>query len=1210
MTFPSTTKTFHEPAATPSIRRRLSLAMVVATGMVLTFALTYMVRTWEKGVVDAEFERRATNHTIVLQARIEQHVELLESLAGLYAASNVVERGEFHRFVQPILARHSEVQGYGWNPRVRHEERASFEAAARRQGLSGFQITELGENGEKVPAVRRDHYVPAFYLEPLNGNEQAIGYDIASEDTRREALESARDSGQAFTTRWIRLLQETEDHYGILIVRPVFAEDSSLETIQQRRDALRGYLVGVFRIGDMLENAIDPAQPAGLDFWVGQPDASPYPAPSYFHPSRTRTGEDIRPRFTASTPTRTRLLSRVLRFPGQEWSITYAPAPAFFASHARYAAIGVLLAGIVLTALLGLYLLRMQRDAHQVAALNERLMAANDNLQREIAERVGTEKALSTSEQIYRGLVENAPEAITILDVQRGHLIEANPHTEELFQLSRQQLLRIGPTEFSPEYQPDGRRSDLAAREYIQRAVDGDTPVFEWMHRDATGRNIPCEVRLLRLPDPDHVLVRGTILDIRDRKRAESLQERLGRILDNSTNEIYVFDAETLQFEQVSAGARVNLGYSAQEIAGMTLVDIKPAFSKARFLRETLPLVEGEQNRMRFRTMHQRKDGTQYPVEVTLQLSRQETPPVFVAIVEDITERLAAEKALRESEAYNRTLFEESPIGLLLCDREGNVIDVNPAFAAILGRSVEETKKLTHRDFTPEKYADDEGAQIERLEREGGYGPYEKEYLHKDGHLVPVRLTGRILKRDGRQYIWSSVEDITEYKQARDRIDHLAFHDALTDLPNRELLRDRLKHAIQLSQRNRKLVGVMFLDIDRFKTINDSLGHSCGDQLLRLVAGRLRSNVREADTVARFGGDEFVVIVEGLSDLEELEKLAGTVIESMKIPFHVENRDLFVTTSIGIALGSEDTAGVDALISQADMAMYRAKESGRNNYQVHSADMGVRVSARAAIESDLRGALERNELLFYLQPILTLDDPKVLGMEALMRWKHPQRGLVNPAAFIPVMEDSGMIVPASRWILEKSCRYLAAARKAGQPALSLSVNFSAPCLYETGIVDFVQQALADCGLAPADLTIEITESTLFQDPSRVNPVLQSFKEMGVQIALDDFGTGQSSLSHLRQFHIDIVKIDRTFIRDIPGDSNDCQLVSAIIAMAHRLKKHVVAEGVENDAQLAFLRQQGCDRVQGYLFSPPLPTEEIPAYLSQDPMAKAPFDSPR
>ena len=462
--------------------------------------------------------------------------------------------------------------------------------------------------------------------------------------------------------------------------------------------------------------------------------------------------------------------------------------------------------------------------------------------------------------------------------------------------------------------------------------------------------------------------------------------------------------------------------------------------------------------------------------------------------------------------------------------------------------------------------------------------------------------------KDGKKHIWSSVEDITDYKQARDRIDHMAFHDALTNLPNRELLRDRLEHAISLAHRNQNLVGVMFLDVDRFKIINDSLGHSVGDQLLRKIADRLTSTVREADTVARFGGDEFIVIAEGISDRHQLEKLAKGIIERMAEPFRVGAHELFVTTSIGIALISDDSANADALIAQADIAMYSAKDSGRNNFQFHSLDMGQRVSQRAAIESDLRGALERDELHFHLQPIMDLQTRLPIGMEALMRWEHPKRGMVNPAEFIPVMEESGMIVPASRWILKQSCQYLAAIRKETQKELAIAVNFSAPCFYDSGIAEFVGHTLTACGIRPQDLILEITESTLFTDPQHVRPVLEDLKAMGVQIALDDFGTGQSSLSHLRNFPIDIVKIDRGFIRDVPVDENDCELVSAIIAMAHNLNMCVVAEGVEQDAQLAFLRKRGCDRVQGYLFSPPLPGDEMLNYLVEAPERRAATDS--
>ena len=1180
---------------------RRSIAAILLVGLVLTIAAYLLVRNWEHQVLQVNLERQAGAHIAIVQSTIDQHVELLESLAGLFASSNRVDRYEFRHFAEPLLKRNPEIQAFGWNPLIRSEARASFEANARQEGLPGFSITELNAAGEKVPARQRAEYLPAFFLEPLDGNARALGFDIASEPTRLEALEEARDLGRAMATRWIRLVQETGDQYGILMIRPVYRRDAALDTVQQRREALTGYVLGVFRIGDMIEEALRPAAPAGLDFWVYEGSETIDPNLTYFHPSRSRTAGDITPRFVTAGPEPGHVepLRLMLQLPGRSWTMAYSPAPVFLATHKHYAALTALLGGIFITALLGVYLLFLVRNSERNLLLGQQLASTNDELKREIGERLETEKALSSSEQAYRSLVENAPEAITILDVGLGHLVEVNPHATQLFAMTREQLLSGGPADFSPEYQPDGRRSDSAAREYVQRAVDGETPIFEWMHQDANGEKISCEVRLSRLPNPNRVLVRGTIADIRDRKKAEGLRERLGRILDNSSNEIYVFDADTLRFTQVNASARANLGFSSDELAGMTPMDISPEFSMQAFQQHLEPLRSGLINDLRFQSVHQRKDGSRYPVDVSLQLSRHEDPQVFVAILQDMTERLETENALRESESYNRTLFEESAIGLLLCDMKGSIVDANPAFATIIGRPVEEIQHLRCSEITPESFIAEDRQHLEVLERDGRIGPYEKEFIHSDGHRVPVRLTGRILLKDGKRYVWSSVEDITDYKRARDRIDHLAFHDSLTDLPNRELVRDRLQHALQLAHRNGTLVGALFLDIDRFKTINDSLGHAFGDELLKQVAERLKRNVREADTVARFGGDEFIVIAEGLSERVQLDELATALIDCMRAPFHVDARELFVTTSIGVALGPAEGVDVDTLIARADMAMYKAKESGRNNYQFHSPEMGKVASLVTAIENDLRGALVREELLVYLQPIHSVATQRTVGMEALMRWRHPERGLVSPAEFIPVMENSGMIVPASRWILQASCRFLKSVREVTGQELSIAVNFSAPCFYDAGITEFVAETLTANGIEARQLTMEITESTLFQDPERVYPILQGLKQLGVQIALDDFGTGQSSLSHLRNFPIDIVKIDRSFIRDVPDQESDCKLVSAVIAMAQNLNKTVVAEGVEQEAQLAFLTERECDRVQGYFFSPPLPEEEMLAYLQTD-----------
>ena len=804
--------------------------------------------------------------------------------------------------------------------------------------------------------------------------------------------------------------------------------------------------------------------------------------------------------------------------------------------------------------------------------------------------------SLKFSEEQYRTLVECAPEAIVVVCLDSGLFVEANRLAEMLFGMPRARLLQHSPAALSPLTQPDGRPSATAALQYMQQAIAGETPTFDWLHTNAAGQEIPCEVRLVRLPDENVGLVRASIVDITARKKAEELQKRLGRILDNSSNEIYVFDAETLLFTQVNKGARDNLGYSMEDLMTLTPVDIKPEFDEQQFRDTVAPLQDGSQHRLTLKTVHERRNGTTYPVEVSLHLSREETPAVFVAIIQDITERIVAERALRDSQHYNRMLFEESTIGLALCRRNGEIVDLNPAFAAIMGLAVDLALALNFWDITSDTYATDQKLQRERLERTGRYGPYESEYTHVDGHSVPVRLAGMILDRNGEEFIWSRVEDITDYKLTRARIDHLAFHDGLTNLPNRALMQDRLEHAINVAHRSGKSTGILFLDIDRFKTINDTLGHSVGDHLLRQVGDRLGATVRKADTVARFGGDEFVIIAEHLSGRETANALADKIIASFEEPFQVGTSELFVTASIGIAVSPEDGTDIDKLIGRADIAMYQVKESGRNGHQVYSQQVADRVIQRTNMENDLRHALVRDEFLSHYQPIVDLKTGQTRSIEALMRWRHPERGFVAPSEFIPILEDAGMIVPATRWMLRTACEQCRTINDDAQIDLSVAVNFSARCFHEEDIADYVFRTLEAAGLEPRRLIIEITESTLFQEPVHVRTVLEELQANGIRIALDDFGTGQSSLSHLREFPIDIVKIDRDFVKDVPDHGNDCELVAAIISMAHNLNKVVVAEGVENQEQLDFLSRHGCDSVQGYLFSRPLPDDAIHASL--------------
>ena len=437
--------------------------------------------------------------------------------------------------------------------------------------------------------------------------------------------------------------------------------------------------------------------------------------------------------------------------------------------------------------------------------------------------------------------------------------------------------------------------------------------------------------------------------------------------------------------------------------------------------------------------------------------------------------------------------------------------------------------------------------------------------------------------------------EITGRKQAEEQARSLAYHDPLTGLPNRLLFQDRLGLAVAQAHRHRKPLAMLFLDLDRFKVINDSLGHTVGDRLICEVAGRLRTCLREGDTVARLGGDEFTLLLPDIGQAVDAAKVAKKVLDLVRMPFAVDGRELFVTASAGISLYPDDGSDAETLVKNADTAMYRAKEQGRDNYQLYTPAMNATALERLALESSLRKALAQDELVLYYQPIFDRTG-RAHGVEALLRWRHPELGLILPSEFIPLAEITGVILPMGPWVLRGACAQ-AWIWQERHPGLSVAVNLSARQFQEPGLVGHVTDALADTGLEPRLLKLEITESNAMQNAQTSIQTLRELKALGVQISIDDFGTGYSSLSYLRRFPIDTLKIDRSLIRDIGSDPDDAAIAGAVIALAHTLKLEVVAEGVETRGQLEFLVASGCDRMQGYLFSPPVPAESCEELLA-------------
>lgn len=460
---------------------------------------------------------------------------------------------------------------------------------------------------------------------------------------------------------------------------------------------------------------------------------------------------------------------------------------------------------------------------------------------------------------------------------------------------------------------------------------------------------------------------------------------------------------------------------------------------------------------------------------------------------------------------------------------------------------------------------------------------HEQARIDRSPDGTPLRLVGTVL-------------DITERSEAERQLEYLAYHDPLTGLPNRFLLRDRLEHAVARARRHDHGMALLFIDLDRFKNVNDSLGHIAGDQLLIEVSRRLSARMRDDDTLARLGGDEFTVVLERIDDLDQVRNVVRKIMQAFADTFVIQSREVFVTASIGISMYPDDGADVDVLMSNADAAMYQAKGHGRNDFRFFSEQLSAQAHERLAMEAGLRRAEERGELMLYYQPMVDAASRRVVALEALLRWQHPEFGTIEPARFVPVAEDSGLILPIGRWVLGEVCRHVQGWRSLGLPEVRVFANLSARQLMHDNLADDLEEMFARCSLDPSVIGLEITESMLLGSASHLDETLGRFRELGVQVAVDDFGVGQSALVYLKRFAVDSLKIDRTFVRDVTTDPNDAAIIEAIVAMAHKLNLTVVAEGVETSAQESAVRHFGCDLLQGYLYHKPMPADAVPSML--------------
>ncbi|HEY5994947.1 MAG TPA: EAL domain-containing protein [Gallionellaceae bacterium] len=643
-------------------------------------------------------------------------------------------------------------------------------------------------------------------------------------------------------------------------------------------------------------------------------------------------------------------------------------------------------------------------------------------------------------------------------------------------------------------------------------------------------------------------------------------------------------------------------GWPQEEAVGRVLSEmlIPQRYREAHTLGVQHYLADGTAKvlnmRIEIESLH--RDGHEFPIELAITPVSIGEKHLFSAFVRDITERKAAENKL----LLNAHILNSISEGVAVTDARQMFCFINPAFTAITGYTAEEvigkSPKLLSSGLMERTFYGDMWGNI----TESGRWQGEIIDRRKNGESYPEWLSISVLKdaQGAITHYVSVFADISERKAVERRITHMAQHDFLTGLPNRMLLLDRMGQALSHARRVGSKVAVMFLDLDKFKHINDMLGHVIGDKLLQEVAGRISRISRSGDTVCRLGGDEFVLMLTELEKAEGASGIAEKLLEAVAGRIVIDGHEVEITTSIGIALFPDDGKEGNELLQQADAAMYHAKQNGRNNYHFFTSEMNRRALERISIERNLRHALEREEFTLYYQPQVDLGSMRLVGAEALLRWKDPENGeMIPPTRFISVAEENGMIASIGEWVLRESCRQMAEWRKSGLPEISVSVNLSAVQFRQKDLGEKVRAILNQYGISPSSLELEITETAVMQDAEAAIALLKEMKKMGVQLAMDDFGTGYSSLSHLKQLPIDKLKIDKSFVRDIAHDPDDAAIVSTIISMARNLKLKVIAEGVETDRQLAFLNQHGCDLAQGYYFAPPVPQDEFSAYFKRN-----------
>jgi len=1171
--------TLAEASHSPQRRLWPILVIVGLLGLISTAWVTREIVTSSNERLELTFIRDARQRADLVVAAYDRPLKQFIVLQRLFHAADHVDWPLFRKFVEPVVKQEGVVD-YGWAPLVMASEREPFELGARQLWGESFALRELNADGDAIPALKRDRYFPLLYSLAAGYDRSALGLDLLAPAKHLAQISLAIDSNGPAAIALANTLAETE-HGGNLmfLVAPVYRAVEIPESRNGRRDAVRGLMLMTLNLSDIFESANHAAIDAGLavklfDYYDASNLIARWQPTS--HASAAASGLVYKQNFELA---------------GRRLLIEVDAGPEWVRANASKSQVLVPLAGALLTFFLLVYLRRLLGRSALVDSLE--VTHAIDQEQRRAAEAWAGKLSL---------VVEQNPATIVITDLdgrieyvndrfvettgypreeaigQNVHMLNPHVHKEEFFDVLRATLLageswkgdlqtrrRDGSVFWeraliAPIRDGSGTITNhVAIKENISALRDVMTCLQESESRFRGAMGVMLEGLVIISPDGEYLFA--------NRSAQESIGfDVLGKKVSDITHEVIRQDGSPCPPDQYPSRVTLRDGCEIRD----AVVGIRARDGEIRWTEiNTAPLRIG--------------DDPRWGVVLTFS---------------DITERRRTEEQLRL--AFEA--IKHSGEGILVTDAEHRILSANPAFEAMTGYRADEIIGAEPSVISLGQSGPDQevAATMREALETTGYWQGEVWNRRRSGEGYPGWLgVSMVQEADNRpKYYIYIFSDISERKEAQKRIEYLAHHDALTGLPNRLLLCDRVAQAQAHAHRMQSRVALMFLDLDRFKTINDSLGHPVGDALLKEVVERLKGCVRESDTISRQGGDEFIVLLNDVRDGEAIARVADKIHQRMADPIVLGTHTLNTSFSIGIAIYPDDGSDFDTLLQKADTAMYHAKEAGRNSHRFFTEQMNRQVVEHLSLETNLRRALENKEFVLHYQPQMDLGDGRIIGVEALIRWNSPENGLISPARFIPVAEDSGLIVPIGAWVLNEACRQARAWQDAGLPPIVVAVNLSAVQFKRPELVNTVINALVLSDLDSQWLELELTESILIQDAEATLDTVRRLKSLGIKLSVDDFGTGYSSLTYLKRFAVDKLKIDQSFVRDLVSDPDDAAIVRAIIQMAHSLKLKTIAEGVETEELANLLRIFHCDEIQGYWLARPMPAEQMEVFLRE------------